>query len=132
MKEILNTDFRSLFPRTWYWKSELCRIYGVDKKTFNKWILLFCGETINLEDYKRRRKIPQDLLCKLFQKLGGPNSGMEALRKNQIVNSAQSTYPVVRHFVYSFPEKCALTIEAYDRLSVLPPLVARQILNALE
>lgn len=131
MKEILTTEIRA-FPRAWYWKSELCRVYGVDKKTFNKWILLFCSEIINLEDYKRHRKISQDMLRKMVQKLGEPNSEMEALRKNQIVNAAQSTYPVVRHFVHAFPEKCSLTIEDYNRLSVLPPLVARQILNALE
>ena len=131
MKDIFHTDTRS-FPRTWYWKSELCRLYGVDKKTFNKWISVFCCESIDLEGYKRLRKIPQDLLRTMVRMLGEPNSEMAALRKNQIVNAAQSTYPVVRHFVQAFPDKCFLSIEDYDRLSVLPPLVARQILNALE
>jgi hypothetical protein len=131
MKDIFHTDTEAL-SRPWYWKSELSQLYGVDKKTFNKWISVFCSESIDVEGYKRLRKIPQDLLRTMRRILGEPNSEMAALRKNQIVNAAQSTYPVVRHFVRVFPEKCALTIEDYDRLSVLPPLIASRILDALE
>lgn len=130
MKRITHLDTMAL-PRAWYWKSDLCRLYGVDKKTLNKWVAHFCP-AIDTQDFKRRRKISPEMFHRIVQTLGEPDGGANVLRKNQIIVASESSYPVVRQFVRMFPEKCSFTLEVYDKLSAFPPLIARSLLNALE
>lgn len=132
MKESQSLSEPDSALRCWRGKSELCRLYRIDKKTLNKWVARFCQHIVDPLEFKCRRKIPGELFQRLVQTLGEPKQDKGAFRKKDIVESAGSSYSVVRAFVGVFSERLLLTREDYDHLSTLPPSVAQRLLHALE
>jgi hypothetical protein len=116
-------------PRTKLPKHALVGRYGVDKKTFNKWLEIFCSDLIpHIGDYKRRRTITLSEYRAVFSRLGNP-AHYPVLTKKDIIERGEGTYYSLRDSVACFPGRFGLSIEAYISLSKFPPNISRQIVE---
>lgn len=112
-------------------KQKLVRRYGVDKKTFNKWLEHFCPDLISdLEAYKRKRTVSLPDYLRLIARLGNPKAH-PILTKKEIVEKAEGSYYTLRGCVENYTQQYGLpSVKAYHTLKKFPPNVSRQILMA--
>lgn len=109
-------------------KQKLVKRYGVDKKTFNKWLEHFCADLIpDLEAYKRKRTVPLLDYISLCIRLGNPKK-QPALTKKEIIGRAEGSYYSLRGCVENYTQQYGLpSVEAYLALKKFPPNVSRQL-----
>ena len=110
-------------------KGSLVQYYNVDKKTFNKWLQLFCPDLIsNMEEYKRKRTISASLYHAILSRLGNPNCN-PILTKKEIVKLGEGTYSSLRSSVEKYPKCFGLpSYYAYRSLKKFPPNISQRIL----
>lgn len=82
--------FNKLFPKhskiKTYPKFDLVKLYGVDMKTINKWVEVFCDQNeLPYDTYKRKRKLPEDMYNYIVECLGKPTDETPVMSKNQII-----------------------------------------------
>jgi|AntRauTorckE5430_2_1112549.scaffolds.fasta_scaffold08495_3 hypothetical protein len=112
-------------------KSRLRKYYDVDGKTFNKWFQYFCAEVSSIDQFKQKRKITLSDFWKI-QSILGKTSDCEVMRKIDIINRCQSDYKTLRKNIKVAPLSAGIDIQTYDRLSVFPPKVCRDIIDWFE
>lgn len=129
---ILLYFFRSWLPisNTRLPKKELVNIYGVDKKTFNKWVKYFCQESIpDFTAYKKRKTISPLEYFSISSTLGEPDE-FPILTKKEIIEKAEGSYYSLQDCIKKYPERFRLTIESYTALGKFPPNIGKRILEA--
>lgn len=111
-------------------KRKLVSVYGVDKKTFNKWLEHFCSDLVpDLEAYKRKRAV--SILCylRLTTRLGDPKK-YPILSKKEIISMAEGTYYTLRGCVENYTQQYGLpSVEAYLSLKKFPPNISQKMLE---
>lgn len=108
-------------------KRALYRIYGIDPKTFGKWMALFCPDLIAPEHYARCRKLPPHLALAILLRLGFPSEETPVLSKRQIIESAEGSYRTLRESIRRFPDRFGIAPAIFKNLHVFPPEIARQM-----
>lgn len=108
-------------------KRVLHRIYGIDPKTFGKWVVLFCPDLIAPECYARCRKLPPHLALAILLRLGLPCTETPVLGKRQIIESAEGSYRTLRESIWRFPDRFGIDPAVFKTLHVFPPEIARQM-----
>lgn len=108
-------------------KSIVYNLYGVNKRTFHKWIHYFTN--LNLEVYKQKRMLSYNDFKELAQALGLPSEETPVWSKAQIVKHCDSDKATLRACVLLAPYRYGLTRDAYCRLSVFPPKVVEGIVK---
>lgn len=110
-------------------KKKLVDVYGVDKKTFNKWLQYFCADLVpDMRAYYKRRTVPLVQYLAIVGRLGDPNQAA-ILSKKQIVEHGEGTYYALRGCVAAYPSQFGLpSLEAYLSLKKFPPKVSQQML----
>lgn len=108
-------------------KRTLHRLYGIDPKTFAKWIALFCPDLITPTQYARRRKLPPHLALAILLRLGFPGSNTPVQSKRQIIESADGSYRSLRESIRRFPNRFRINAAIFKTLHVFPPEIARQM-----
>ncbi len=111
-------------------KKKLVEVYGVDKKTFNKWLQYFCADLVpDMQAYYKRRTVPLVQYLAIVGRLGDPNQAA-ILTKKQIVEHGEGTYHALRGCVEAYPPQFGLpSLEAYLSLKKFPPKVSQQMLT---
>lgn len=113
------------YPTT---KSDFAKWYGVDKKTFNKWIKHFCNEIYpDLKVYQRKRILPKKEVKAIIDIIGTPQF-YPILSKKEIIKYCDSSYGVLRRCVYAFPEGFGVTATSFKAVQKFPPKISRQIM----
>lgn len=121
----LNYLFQEKTPNT---KTGLAKWYGVDKKTFNKWIRYFCQSIYpDIKIYQRKRKLPKVEVNAIINTLGSPKY-YPILSKNKIIDISESNYRVLRASVNAYPEKFGLSKEAFKAIQKFPPKISKNIM----
>ncbi len=111
-------------------KRDLIRPYGVDKKTFSKWVQIFCSDLIEPAKYKACRKLPVEIADAIQERLGTCTDEMPVLTKGIIIEKSDSSYRTLRENIQKFPEKFGLTPEAFASLDIFPPKISAHILES--
>ncbi len=111
-------------------KKKLVDVYGVDKKTFNKWLQYFCADLVpDMQAYYKRRTVPLVQYLAIMDRLGDPNQAA-ILTKKQIVEHGEGTYYSLRGCVEAYPSQFGLpSMGAYLSLKKFPPKVSQQMLT---
>lgn len=102
-------------------KRALHRLYGIDPKTFAKWIALFCPDLISSAEYARRRKLPPHLALAILLRLGFPGNGTPIQSKRQIIEAADGSYRSLRESIRRFPDVFGIHAATFKTLHVFPP-----------
>jgi hypothetical protein len=111
-------------------KDVLFKQYGVNKRTFTKWIEYFCDPNIlPIETYRNKRRLSESELAHIYESLGVPSEDTPVLSKGQIVALADGDYKSLRGGVFSHSDKYGISKEAYDALIVFPPRISQDILK---
>jgi len=108
-------------------KQALHRLYGIDPKTFAKWIALFCPDLITPTQYARRRKLPPHLALAILLRLGFPDNDTPVQSKRQIIEAADGSYRSLRESIRRFPDRFGINAAIFKTLHVFPPEIARQM-----
>ncbi len=111
-------------------KQALVKRYGVDKKTLNKWIELFCHDLIpDFDAYKRKRTVSLLDYLSLTARLGDPKAH-PILTKKEIITRAEGSYYTLRGCVENYTDQYGLpSVEAYLSVKKFPPNVGRKLLE---
>lgn len=128
-----------VFPLIYQWwvkrhtkvyKGILIEKYGVNKKTFAKWMRwIYFQDEVKFQDYTKKKKLPKFEIDKIVDFFGEPTPTMPILKKGQIIKDQDGTYETLRGTVLKYSNKIGLSIEAYDALDIFPPLIAKRILE---
>lgn len=110
-------------------KTDFAKWYGVDKKTFNKWIKHFCTDLYDdISVYQRKRKLSKDEAKAIIAILGRPQS-YPILSKKEIVHVSQSNYRVLRQCVQQYSNHFGITPITYKVNQKFPPKISRKIME---
>jgi hypothetical protein len=112
------------------YKKELYEPYNVDKKTFSRWIELFCFDILPIEDYSKCRKLPMSLVKKIRDRLGEETEETPVLSKKQIIDRADGSYITLRKSIEKYPDQFGITPSVFKALNCFPPKIAAQILHS--
>jgi len=116
-----------------YYKNVLFNdTYQVDPKTFAKWIEYFCADIIPIEDYKRKRKLSENLIESIKERLGVPDEEIGVMSKERMAEYTESDYEVLRGMVLDFPDACGITDVQYNTLNTYPPNLVRKVVLMME
>lgn len=116
-----------LFP-----KSQLVKLYRVNKRTVNKWVEAFCIPVApSLKNYPYVRKLSVAQKGHIFELLGDPDE-FPVLGKSDIIDRCESDYKTLRMSIRKFPEKFGISGEDFARLSAFPPKVGQRILQQMQ
>ena len=110
------------------YKKNLYEPYKVDKKTFSRWIELFCSDIISKNDYAKLRKLSMPIVAQIRNRLGENSEETPVLSKNEIVSIADGSYATLRQSIEKFPEQFGITPSVFKSLNCFPPKIAAQIL----
>jgi hypothetical protein len=111
-------------------KGILFKQYGVNKRTFTKWVEYFCDPNIlPIEIYSNKRRLSESELAHIYESLGVPSETTPVLSKGQIVDLAAGDYKSLRDGVLSYSDKYGISKKAYDTLNVFPPRISDSILK---
>jgi hypothetical protein len=126
----LVTNFRKVVPKKSKTdKGVLFKEYGVNKRTFTKWIEYFCDPKIlPIETYRNKRRLSEFELAHIYESLGVPSEETPVLSKGQIIALAEGDYKSLRGSVLSYSDKYGISKEVYDALKVFPPRISHNIL----
>lgn len=112
------------------YKGVLIEKYGVNKKTFAKWMRwIYYQDEEKFQDYTKKKKLPKYEIDKIIAFFGEPTLTMPILTKGQIIKEQEGTYETLRGTVLKYSNKIGLSIEAYDALDIFPPLITKRILE---
>lgn len=106
-------------------KGHLIRAYGVDKKTFFKWLEYFAPK---FQDFKRKRKLSWEEQDYLYTVLGSPDENLGAMSKQEIALHCGSDIKVLRDNILLNPKAYGLTKESYNSLTKFPPTICKRII----
>ena len=110
-------------------------MYGVNVRTFKKWLVYFHPEgKLFLSNFNQKRKLDIFEVCLVISSLGLPEAfedfgGHPSLSKKQIVNQGEGNYRTLRQSIIGHNEKWKIPIEAYNTLSVFPPAASAELLE---
>ncbi|BDS11501.1 hypothetical protein [Aureispira anguillae] len=106
-------------------KQDLADYYGITRKTLNKWITHFT--TINLEEFKKIRKITFSDLSQILNQLGRVKENSQPLSKKEIKKRCETSDRVLRE---NISEKyCGISLETYKQVNIFPPNISKKILS---
>ena len=104
--------------------------YGVNKKTFAKWMQwIYFQDEAQFKSYTQKKKLSLLEVDQIVEFFGEPTPTMAILTKGKIIEDCNGSYETLRITVSKFSDKIGLSIEAYDALDVFPPLIAQGILK---
>lgn len=114
-------------------KKKLVDAYGVDKKTFNKWLKFFCADLVpDMQAYYKKRTVTFWQYHALKKRLGNPLE-YPALTKKDILEKGEGTYYTLRGCVERYNSKHGLfPSEAYISLKKFPPNISQLIMVYFE
>lgn len=110
-------------------KSDLSRQYGVDKKTFTKWVKIHLSEEIDFGHFRKIRVVPFDMLAKIYLKFGFPSDASKAISKAEIIEKGEGSYRTLRQCVAAFPENCGVSVQQFSAFNVFPPRIGQAIMR---
>ena len=119
------THFRES-PLPKFSKQDLANMYGVDKKTFNKWIPFCEDSTTILPNYAKRKLLNIGEVIYIVFHLGDP-SDSSVMTKKELIAAGEGTHKTLRGSVKKYPEKFGLTYEQFKQLKKFPPKIAQKI-----
>jgi hypothetical protein len=112
-------------------KTDFYEIYDVTDKTFSKWVLHFCRESITLEYWKKKRLLTRDEFNAITKSLGNPTPKKHYTKKDLQNEFGFKKYDQLRWEVVDFAEiddkGNLLTEEIYKSLSKFPPIIKDRI-----
>jgi hypothetical protein len=112
------------------YKGVLIVKYGVNKKTFAKWMRwIYYQDEEKFQDYTKKKKLPKYEIDNIIKFFGEPTLTMPVLTKGQIIKDEEGTYESLRGTVQKYSDEIGLSIEAYDAIDIFPPLIAKRILE---
>ena len=103
--------------------------YNVDAKTFNKWVEIFCGSVIDVEDYKKRKKLSGPICHQIETILGIPSDASPTMSKSDIVEAADGSYELLRQAIQKYPDYFLISPAVFKSLNYFPPAIAQRILK---
>lgn len=111
-------------------KKLLVDLYGVDKKSFNKWVNHFCKDIIpDMDAYKRRRTVSLYEYILIVCHFGKP-SHYPILTKKEIVEKGDGTYYSLRECIKRHPLFFGLpSYEAFRNMQKFPPKISKRIME---
>ena len=111
-------------------KKMLVDTYGVDRKSFNKWIIYFCSDIApDMEEYKQRRTVSAIDYFLIIVHLGNPHKD-PVLTKGEIVEKGDGTYRSLRESVKKRPGTFGLpSYDAFRALQKFPPNIGKRMLE---
>ena len=113
----------------WY-KKDLAKHYGICKETLNNWVENYCPN-IDLERWKKTRKIDAYDLCAFFNTLGYPERS-ESFTKARMAEILGTCTRILKESIYEYPEKYGVSKKAYSSMTVFPPKIGRAIIAGWE
>lgn len=131
---LLSILFRKFFPKhlkpQTYSKSDLVELYGVDIKTINKWVEVFCDPNkLSYTDYKRKRKLPKEMYIYIIECLGLPTQETPVMSKFQIITNGDEMFgDEYRGARNSFKVKTrydTVNSDVYATFNKFPPKIAQ-------
>ncbi len=111
-------------------KGKLIEDYGVDYKTFMKWIYYFAPSLWTVEEYRKKKKLTLEEYVALGNLLGLPSKEYPVLSKKQIAETCNSDTQTLKECIELNPSLYGITIEAYQKLYKFPPRVTKDIIEA--
>jgi hypothetical protein len=119
---------KALFGK-YIWKKKFTDVYGVDKKTINKWVKYFGQESFpDYEKYLKRRKLSYFEYFGLIENFGSIDD-YPVLSKKEIVEQCDGTYKSLRESIQQYPDKFGISPEAFSDLRKFPPKIGQQIVK---
>jgi hypothetical protein len=110
-------------------KTVLHDFYGVDKRTFAKWVVHFCDPKIlSMANFKNAKKLTDSQVAHIKEVFGDPKE-FRVMSKAQIVDESGGHYGTLRKYIRTDPERYGITVEAFSKLSCFPPAVAHRIIK---
>lgn len=109
-------------------KSDLSRQYGVDKKTFCKWVKFFLNDDIDFDCFQKIRVVPFDMLAVIYLKFGFPSDASKAILKAEIIEKGEGNYRSLRQSISTFPQNYVVSAQQFSAFNVFPPNIGRAIL----
>lgn len=103
--------------------------YNVDAKTFNKWVEIFCSSVIDVEDYKKRKKLSGPICHQIESILGVPSDASPTMSKSDIVEAAEGSYELLRQAIQKYPDYFLISPVVFKSLNYFPPAIAQRILK---
>ncbi len=127
---------QKLFPKQTkaktYPKSDLVKLYGVDIKTINKWVHVFCDQNqLPYDTYKRKRKLPEDIYNYIIECLGLPSEETPVMSKFQIITNGDDMlgdeYRAARNTINLETHSDIILPKIYAMFNVFPPKIAQML-----
>lgn len=106
-------------------KQDLADYYGITRKTLNKWIANFTS--INLEEFKKIRKITFSDLSQILKQLGHVKENSKPLSKKEIKKLCETSDRVLRDNISE--KHCGISPETYKQVNIFPPSISKKILS---
>jgi len=104
------------------------KAYKMTKPTFNRALFVLSPNVATTLKGKRHYK-SGDLVL-LRQVLGSPGK-YQTTAKGILIKQLGTTYKALAAQVKDFPKKCGIDIEQYSALTMLPPIVVRNLTKAI-
>ncbi len=109
-------------------KQQLVGYYGVSKKTMGKWIKYFCKDCMNVNKYKKQRKLDLVDYFYITATLGNPDE-FPIYTKQRIIDECEGTYTSLRNSIDTYPDKFGITGDTFRCLHKFPPNISQQIIQ---
>lgn len=109
-------------------KKDLPKRYGVDKKTFLKWVRFFVApSSAEFDAYKSARLLSESQCTQIIEALGEPGE-FPMMTKGEMVTQSESTFRALREFVQRFGNRYGMDATVYASLQKFPPSVAKRLM----
>lgn len=107
-------------------KADLARLYGIEIKTFNKWISHYTD--IPVEEWKKMRKIDWATYCKIEAVLGVPVLE-PSYTKQALRDELKASYYTFTECCKKGADKLGIAYESIKKMDVFPPRVAGALID---
>lgn len=109
-------------------KKDLLKRYGVDKKTFSKWVRFFVAPgQAEFDAYKSARLLSESQCTQIIGALGEPGE-FPMMTKGEIVGQSESTFRALQEFVQRFGNLYGVDATVYASLQKFPPNLAKRLI----
>lgn len=98
------------------------------RPTFNKALRVLSPNVAN--SLKGKKRYNSNDLALLKQVFGSPGR-YQTTAKGTLIKQLETTYKALANQVKEYPEKCGINIEQYGTLTMLPPIVVRNLTKAV-
>ena len=110
-------------------KQAIAELYGITKKTLNKWVRHLLGDSF-IEFWNSKRKFTIREL-KPFVELFGLPLIDRSYSKGEIKNECEMRYATLRENVFLNEENIGISYDTYRSLDIFPPKVSAAIIQVM-